>query len=214
LRSASDEKNLNEKLGLEGLEWIRNYFIGTGIKSYTLVANKGPIVSDLLYFENDKYFTDFNLQIGQVDRFTFVGDINQSIKGEFIDCRIDSPTLHEKVCIEFHPDPRKHLYIERGIAKRFEGLNNVTIRSEPILFATKVPNGYNIGNDRILFKKNTLKSDVPAIYPNKLPLPNEAIQFLLKREQEYLKENKNHEFQLDAVINGENYRLNLKPKEV
>lgn len=206
------KEELNEKLSIEGLEWVRNYFIGTGIKSYTLVANKGPIISDFFYFENDGYFNDFSLQVGQVDRYTFIGNPKQTITAEFIDCRIDSPTLHKKIRLEFKPDPRKHLYIERGIAKRFEGLIDVTVRSEPILFATKVENGYNLGNDRLLFKETIEKSDIPAVYTNKLPLPSEAIQFLLKREQEFLKHKEPNDFQFDTVLNGQHYRLSLKPK--
>lgn len=195
---------------LEGLYWKKNFYVGTGVKSFTLVSNEGPIVADILFFEDDSYYKDFSLQIGQVDRYTFFGKETDVIKGEFVDCREDSPTLHQKYLMEFSPDPRKHLVIERGIAKKFTGFSNITIRSEPILYATSKDNGYKLGNDRIVIPWDS--SEFPVVCTNKLPLPKEALQFLLKKEQEVINKTDKHPYSFDTFVNGELKTINVKPK--
>lgn len=203
--------NTIEKTNIQGLYWKKNYYVGTGIRSYTLVANEGPIVTDVFFFEDDTHYKNFYLHIGQIDRFTFIGNENQTITAEFIDCRENSPTLHQKLTMEFTPDPRKHLVIERGIAKRFLGLKNTTIRSEPILFATNENNGYIVGNDRLIFSEKTNAKEFPKVNINKLPLPKEALQFLLKKEQEVLKTGEKPPFSYKAYIDGELRRIQMKP---
>ncbi|PFR36723.1 dTDP-4-dehydrorhamnose 3,5-epimerase [Bacillus thuringiensis] len=202
---------INEYTDIEGLYWKKNFFVGTGINSFTLVSNEGPIISDFLFFEDDSYFKNFSLQIGQIDRYTFIGKKDDVIKAEFIDCREHSPTLHQKVTFEFTPDPKKHLVIERGIAKRFTGFSNTIIRSEPILYAPSKDNDYNVGNDRIYISENS--NEFPVVSVNVLPLPKEALQFLLKKEQEVIKKNKQRSFSVDTFFNGEKKRINLKSKK-
>ncbi|NPC91255.1 dTDP-4-dehydrorhamnose 3,5-epimerase [Bacillus sp. WMMC1349] len=199
-----------EETSIKGLYWNRNFYVGTGVESYTLVANEGPIVTDFLFFEDDSYYEDFSLQIGQVDRYTFIGQQNSLIKAEFVDCRMNSPTLHHRVVMEFNPDPRKHLFIERGIAKKFTGFSNTTIRSEPILYATTENNGYNLGNDRVIIPSDS--NQFPIVSINKLPLPKEALQFLLKKEQEVIEKNKKHAYSFDIFLNGKMKRINVTPK--
>jgi hypothetical protein len=203
-----------ETTRIDGLYWKKNFYVGTGVKSFTLVANKGPIVADILFFEDDTYYNQFSLQIGQINRYTFFGRESDVIKAEFVDCRANSPTLHQKVLMEFSPDPRVHLVIERGIAARFSGFRNTTIRSEPILYATTKDNGYNVGNDRIIIPNNS--TEFPIVRTNKLPLPNEALQFLLKKEQEVIQksENKRPSYSYDTFVNGEMKRINIKPKAI
>jgi len=201
-----------ENTNIDGLYWKKNYYVGTGVKSFTLVSNEGPIVSDFLFFKDDSYYKDFSLQIGQVDRYTFIGKESDVIKAEFVDCREDSPTLHQKVIMEFTPDPRKHLVIERGIAKKFTGFSNTIIRSEPILYAPlqNKDNGFNIGNDRIIVPVSA--NEFPVVSINKLPLPKEALQFILKKEQETIAKNIKSSYSFDTFINGEMKRVNVKPK--
>ncbi|KKB34127.1 hypothetical protein [Bacillus thermotolerans] len=196
---------------IEGLYWDRNYYAQTGEDSYTLVANKGPLVSDILHFKKDKYHAYF-LSIGQINRYTFFGDPTQTIKASFIDCRTTSKTLHKKVEMTFTPDPTKHLYIERGIAEHFENLKNITVRSEPIWFATNKPNGYNLGEDTIVIPLNTPANEFPMVFPNELPLPNEALQFVLKREQEVIKSKEKYRHSVDLTLEDRTYRLSLTPK--
>lgn len=205
---------VEETTQIDGLYWKKNFYVGTGVRSFTLVANKGPIVADILFFEDDTYYNEFSLQIGQINRYTFFGKESDVINAEFVDCRANSATLHQKVVMEFSPDPRKHLVIERGIATRFSGFKNTTVRSEPILYATTKENGYEVGNDRTIILKNS--TEFPIVNTNKLPLPNEVLQFLLKKEQEVLQksEKKSHSYSYNTFVNGEMKRINFKPKAI
>lgn len=201
-----------ERTEIDGVYWKKNFYVGTGVKSYTLVANEGPIVADILFFEDDQYYKDFSLQIGQVNRYTFFGKVSDVIKAEFVDCRDDSPTLHQKTVLEFSPDPRKHLVFERGIAAKFSGFSNTTIRSEPILYAPSEENGYNIGNDRVIIPADS--NEFPTVTVNKLPLPNDALEFLLKKEQEVIQKNKDKEYSYDTFMNGELKRVHVRTKNI
>lgn len=206
------ELKIQEKTEIDGLHWGKNYYVQTGRESYTLVANKGPLITDMIYFP-DNVFDTFTLQIGQTDRYTFIGDPEQEIVGIFVDCRKDSPTLHKRVILKFKPDPKKHLYIERGIAKRFEGIKNITIRSEPVWYTSQNNPQYNVGNDRIIIPRQAENHEFPVVQINELPLPDEALQVILKREQQILKDKKPFKQSFDALINGEIKRITLKKKE-
>ncbi|KPC98090.1 hypothetical protein LR69_03713 [Geobacillus sp. BCO2] len=207
------ELRILEKSDINGLYWGKNYYVQTGQESFTLVANPGPLISDMIYFSIDS--TDhFTIQVGQIDRFTFFGDPEQEITGLFVDCRKGSPTLHKKVELKFKPDPRKHLYIERGIAKMFTNMKNITVRSEPIWFSTNVNTEYNIGNDRLIVPRDTELENFPIVQINELPLPNRALQVILEREQQILRENKEYQQSFDLYMGGSRSRVTIKKRKL
>ncbi|ADI28003.1 dTDP-4-dehydrorhamnose 3,5-epimerase family protein [Geobacillus sp. C56-T3] len=200
-----------EKTFINGVFWVKNYYVQTGQESFTLVANPGPLISDMIYFVVDST-NHFTIQVGQIDRFTFFGDPEQEIMGLFVDCRKGSPTLHKKVELKFKPDPRKHLYIERGIAKMFTNMKNITIRSEPIWFSTNVNIEYNIGNDSLIVPMDTELGDFPVVQINELPLPNRVLKVILEREQQILRQNKEFQQSFDLYMGGSRSRITIKKR--
>ncbi|MEV5864339.1 hypothetical protein AB0L83_32040 [Streptomyces sp. NPDC052071] len=185
-----------------GLHWERNFFAETGERSYTLVANEGPLVSDFHYYAYDS--GDYLLHVGSLNRFTFFGDPDQEITAEFVDCRKGSPSLHQLVRLDFTPDPRKVLHIAQGIAMKFSGMRNILVRSEPVWFApSSATTNYNVGNDQTYVPAETPASHFPKVSVNDLPLPPEALQIILKRQQEILRNGDSYDTAFDVAVNGE-----------
>ncbi|MBB3908360.1 dTDP-4-dehydrorhamnose 3,5-epimerase [Anoxybacillus sp. UARK-01] len=205
------ELKIMDSSDINGVFWCKNYYVQTGQESFTLVANSGPLISDMIYFSINS--TDhFIIQVGQIDRFTFFGDPNQEITGLFVDCRKGSPTLHKKVELKFKPDPTKHLYIERGIAKLFTNIKNITVRSEPIWFSTNVNTEYSIGNDRLIVPSDTELENFPIVQINELPLPNRTLQVILQREQRILREGGEYKQSFDLYMEGVKNRITIKKR--
>lgn len=156
-----------------GLHWERNFFAETGDRSYTLVANEGPLVSDFHYYAYES--GDYLLHVGHLNRFTFFGDPKQEITAEFVDCRKGSPSLHELVRLDFTPDPRKVLHVAQGIAMKFSGMRDILVRSEPVWFApSSATTSYNVGNDQTFVPGETPASRFPEVSVNDLPLPRKC----------------------------------------
>ncbi|MBB6449719.1 dTDP-4-dehydrorhamnose 3,5-epimerase [Geomicrobium halophilum] len=203
--------NKNSHLGIPGVYWEKNFFAETGENSYTLVANKGPLVTDLFHYKENSY-KSYALSVGQINRYTFFGKSDQVISAKLVDCRSSSENLHKKIEFNFKPDPTQCLVVERGIAEYFEGLDNISVRSEPILFSTNKPNGHDLGDDSIAIPLDKLDNEFPIISPSELPLPNEALQFMLKREQEVIKSGKNVKSTSNLYLNNKFYKISLQPK--
>jgi dTDP-4-dehydrorhamnose 3,5-epimerase len=205
------ENRILEKSPLQGLHWGKNYYVQTGKDSYTLIANRGPLITDMHFYTKDST-GHFMIQVGQIDRLTFLGDPSQEITATFVDCRKESKTFQKLVEIKFTSDPTRHLFIERGIAKMFSGMKNVTVRSEAIWFSSRDNADYKVGNDRILVPVNTPLHEFPAVTINKLPLPNEVLQLILKREQKILKEDKPYSQCFDIVKGQGKKRITISKK--
>lgn len=169
------------------LRWANNYCAETGSESYTIVANPGPLVTDFHLWLRDSYEA-YILHVGQEDRFTFIGDPNREITGHFVDCRKGSASLHARVTMNFAPDPRQVLHIPQGVAAWFGGLMHVTVRSEPIWFAPSKKTPYEVGNDQIRIADSTDTSEFPEISVNDLPLPDQVLQLICKRQQKMLRD--------------------------
>lgn len=191
---------------IPGLTWAGNYCAETGPKSYTIVANPGPLVTDFHLWLRDAYEA-YILHIGQEDRFTFIGELTQEVSARFVDCRRDSPSLHEEAVMSFTPDPRKVLHIPPGVAMYFEGLRNVTVRSEPVWFAPSGVTPYQVGNDQIRIPVGTSAGDFPTVSVNDLPLPREVLQIICKRQQEMLRSGARYDTTFGVPVGDEIHRL-------
>jgi len=189
------------RVTIPGLNWEKNFYAETGSASYTLVANPGPLVSDFHFFRRGE-MSDFVVHRGHTTRYTFLGDPAQEITATFVDCRRGSPSLHSSVTLEFTPDPRRVLNIPQGVAMRFTGLMNVTLRSEPIWFAPAKDNGYQVGNDQVRVAPGTPFDRFPVLSVNDLPLPGEVLQIILARQQQMLRDGAGYDVAYEVAVDG------------
>jgi len=161
---------------------------------------------------NEFHYNHYGIHIAQVDRLTFFGDESQKITGYFVDCRKDSPTLHKQVTLEFYPDPTKMLFIDRGIAHTFDGLENVLTRDEPIWFLSTGNEDYNMANDVVNVDRSKNLDDFPIVQVNKYPIPKEAYEFTLKVQQYNMKELQEFPNRFQIVLDGKKRYVTLTPK--
>jgi hypothetical protein len=167
------------------LKWRDNYCAETGQSSFTLVANPGPLITDFHYWNRNSYEA-FIAHVGQDDRFTFLGDPSITIRGEFVDCR--RATHGAVATMEFSPSAERFLTVPRGVAVFYSGLQGVTIRSEPVLYApSSNDSDYSVGNDQIRITSGARPKDFPKLTPNELPLPPAVLQLINARQQEILR---------------------------
>ncbi|GGO83010.1 dTDP-4-dehydrorhamnose 3,5-epimerase [Wenjunlia tyrosinilytica] len=186
-----------------GLHWEANYCAETADGSYTLVTNPSPLVSDVHFFQRDTY-DDYVVHVGHSTRFTFLGAPEQLLVGDFVDCRRGSPSLRQSVRLEFTPDPRRALHVGQGIAMRFQGLTNITVRTEPTWFDSSRPDShYDVGNDQIRVPTDTPTSSFPSLSVNDLPLPPHVLQILMQRQLEILRNGGSYDTTFDVAVGGE-----------
>jgi dTDP-4-dehydrorhamnose 3,5-epimerase len=208
---------------IDGLEWRENLVAQTPNDDrgshYYVIANTSSGISDILYYPYDEPPTWLGLHIGQDDMLTFLGDPNIQILGHFVDCRAGSRTLHRRVILQFSPNPTKHLFIHRGIAHTFTGIANVTVRTESAYFmpeedvSAEDSSYYELSSDSTMFRGDDDPSSFPTVHPNPLPLPDEALSFILHRQQEVISVRKELvPFSNVTVLNGEEQRIRLTPK--
>ena len=157
-------------------------------------------------------YQHYGIHVGQTDRLTFFGNPKTKIVGHFVDCRKNSPTLHKYAKLEFSPDPTRLLYIDRGIAHTFDGLENITTRDEPIWYLSHNNPDYNIANDVINVDRHSTLDNFPAIQVNAHKIPRVAYEFMLKLQHETLREMRRYPSRFPILIDGERRYVNLKPK--
>jgi dTDP-4-dehydrorhamnose 3,5-epimerase len=204
-----------EKTDIPGLEWRSNYVIQSGPRSYYVIENEGGGVTDVIYYPKEVKSEWYGLHIGQVDRLTFFGSPNTKIHGYFIDCRKKSEKAdHKKYEMDFNPDPTRHLFIERGIAHTFDGLENVTVRVESIWYMSQDNPDYELANDTLVFRIDEEESKYPSVTINELPIPDEVLQYVLNRQQNGVKEGTiTNKLITRTSLNGEQKRIVLTPKD-
>ncbi len=172
-------------LGFEGLEWRPNLVASRSAYAVHLIENVGGGVVDIIHhIAADTYTGWFSIHIGQVDRLTFFGDPNTLIQGSFIDCRDGSPTLHRRVDISFNADPNRHLFIDRGIGHILYHKTNITVRVEVLWYMSLCNPDYDFANDSINFRGDELPDRLPIVKVNDLPLPDDALQYVLTKQQQ------------------------------
>jgi dTDP-4-dehydrorhamnose 3,5-epimerase len=202
-----------QKSEIDGLHFEENLFSGSKEQGFiNAIASSGPGITDLVTHSPDFFYLHYGIHIAQVDRLTFFGPLNKKITGYFVDCRKNSETLHKQVILEFYPDPTKKLYIDRGIAHTFDGLDNVLTRDEPLWYMTTGNLDYNMANDVVNVSRNTKLSEFPVVEINKYPIPRKAYEFILDIQHITLGELQHYPNRLKLKIDGETRYVNLKPK--
>ncbi len=211
MQSESLENEIVEKTAIDGLEWRANYVARSGPDSYYVIQNPGPGVTDILFYSEDIHESWYGVHIGQIDRITFLGDLDNTIRGTFLDCRFNSPTLHQKIELTFKPDPTKHLYISPGIAHAFSGLKNITVRNESIWFMAENNPDYDLANDTFTFRIDEDPSNFPCLVINRLPIPDEVLHYILSEQQQAIREGRHRSFSTRTLIGGDIKYVKISP---
>lgn len=133
---------------ISGIAWKKHFCLSTG-KESGIVPLLDPYPMYVVDHGSKEYSHDaFGLHMGQEDRLTFLGSANKRIRLDLLDCRKDSPTLHNRHTIEFSPDPRRYLVIPNGVAHAFTGLEDIYTVNRPAVLAEDWIN-YDSSNDVI-----------------------------------------------------------------
>lgn len=213
---------LNKTLSpIKGLEFIENWRIENGFDSYVVPFATTRIVSIVFHGEKEKFdYGHYGIHIGQEDRLTFLGSSNQLIKARFIDCRKDSPTLHNKIEIEFCPSSSRMLCIPTGVAHTFQNLENIFTINSYNLF---LPNPedwasgkskWSIESDVLNVPLDAVKEDLPVVEENRKKA-SDVFYRLIGDNQSKTFPKLNHEYPFTEdfkLENGENVKLQLKKK--
>mgnify|MGYP001345893450 CR=1 FL=1 len=187
--------------GIPGLHWESNHCPETGDRGHALITAH-PWACELHFFSRDSY-DHFVVHVGHSTRCTFLGAPDRLIVGDFVDCRLGSPTLHRALRLRFAPDPRRALHVGQGIAMRLRGLTNVTVRTEPTWFdSAREDNRCDITNDQVRIPTDTPVSSFPALSVNDLPLPPHVLQILTQRRHEILRDGGPYDTAFDVAVAG------------
>jgi len=103
-----------------GLGWLGNERrVRSNGRAITFFPTLEPVN---LIFKGDRPFSygHYGVHLGQEDRLVFLGPEANTVTGYFIDCRLGSPTLHERLVLEFKPDPSRMLCVPPGVAHTFD----------------------------------------------------------------------------------------------
>lgn len=150
-KKADESANLPEWMpieGIEGLGWKQHFVVASGDESgfIPLLDNSPFYIVD--HGEQSYSHDAYGIHLGQEDRLTFLGSKNHKVKLTLVDCRKESQTLHNKVFLEFTPNPLQYLIIPNGVAHKFENLEQVFTVNRPAIFFTDEKD-YQPSNDVI-----------------------------------------------------------------
>lgn len=202
------------KTEIEGLRFERNIFTNSPDESYfTVLASEGPGISDVVTHGPNFGYNHYGIHVAQTDRLTFLGDPTQKITGHFVDCRKGSPTLHHALVLEYFPDPKRRLHIDRGIAHTFDGLQNIVTRDEPEWFLSSNNPDYNIANDVVNVARDVPITEFPVVQVNEFPIPRQAYEFMLGVQHVSMKEMRRYPTRFPMIIDGKKRYVSLRPKE-
>jgi hypothetical protein len=177
LKDVEESEEVLERTALLGLYWIRNYYLKTSVHSRIVLANPGQGNFTAVYHGSD--FADsahngyeyYGIHLGQVDVLTFLAADGRKMSGHFVDCRKDSPTLHNAVSLEFGGDPDRSLIIERGIAHIFDNLTGmVTLNQMRIFMDWKNPD-FDPNIDVLNVPRDTAAAEFPVLQVNRYRCP-------------------------------------------
>lgn len=207
-------KEFLKETDIEGLYFQENLYTASKDHDfYHVVASEGPGIADLVTHSDEFFYSHYGIHIGQVDRLTFFGDKNAIITGYFVDCREDSPTFQKQVILKFSPDPTQMLFIDRGIAHTFDGLENILTRDEPIWYLSVGNQDYNMGNDVVNVHRDTELEDFPAVKINKYRIPRAAYEFTLKIQQNMMMELQEYPNRFPITLDGKKRYVSIRPKK-
>jgi len=133
--------------------------------------------------------THFGIHLGFSDQLTFLGSSEKTIKGYFIDCRKNSPTLHKRVVLTCKPDVNRTLYIPCGVAHAFEGMEDIfTINNfeallpDPsVLLTSESP--WASGADIKYFPLEVNDNEIPVVQENIYPASEKFYDLLSEMQR-------------------------------
>jgi len=99
LNDVEEREEILEKTEIDGLYWIRNYYLKTSAHSRIVLPNPGQGNFTIVHHAHD--FADaehggyevYGIHLGQVDVLTFLATDDRIMTGHFVDCREGSPHL-------------------------------------------------------------------------------------------------------------------------
>jgi len=189
LRDTLEEEQIEERTSIEGLYWIRNYFVETTERSRIVLPNPGQGNFSIVYHAAD--FSDaphggyeiYGIHLGQVDVLTFLAADERVMKGHFVDCRRGSPTLHQAVTLEFKGTPERALVIDRGIAHIFDNLIGMVTVNQLKKYWDFANPDFNSSVDVYNVPRGTAPSDFPVLQVNRFEAPQWLCRFVNKTQR-------------------------------
>lgn len=201
------DSSLQMSLPIDGLRFERNawetFESPGGWFTTKLVSSKGPLISDFVTHEQKFKYGTYGIHIGQDDRLTFMGHYNRPIVGSFVDCRINSPTLRQRVDLTFAPMLSRKLVIPRGVAHTFDGLEGVVTRDEPVWYASENNPDWNFDNDLVSVDRAADLESFPQVRPNEHRLPDALHVFQSRLSQSLLQTPRSYLARYPVTIAGE-----------
>ena len=146
-RKANSKKEVNVD-GILGVKWCEHFQVLTGSESGIVPLMEESPFYVVVHGEEEYVHDSFGIHLGQEDHLTFVGPPEHQICLKLVDCRADSPTLHNEIELTFSPSPTKYLVIPPGVAHAFKNLEKVFTINRPV-FYIDLDGNYMPGNDVI-----------------------------------------------------------------
>jgi hypothetical protein len=119
---------------IEGVRLVRNIFVQTGAFSGILLG--GMISTNVIRVAGaSTEYSVWGIHLATDDQLTFIhkGD-DKPIVVRMVDCRTESPTLHNYLEVCCQPDPRQRLIIPRGVAHLPTNVNGLITLNTPIIY--------------------------------------------------------------------------------
>jgi hypothetical protein len=185
-----EKSEVIERTEIQGLHWERNSFFKTGHKNRILLTSEGGLFTTVVWHGHSRSHSEyphFALHFAGDDRLTFVN--GQGILGEFVDCRRDSPTLHDSIRLSWDGDPDRRLVVGAGIAHWFKNLAGVVTRNEPLLRWDTEPDPlFSSAIDIFNIHPTFDAARFPTIRPHRYYLPLEYYAPFAELQRKWAKE--------------------------
>jgi dTDP-4-dehydrorhamnose 3,5-epimerase-like enzyme len=184
---------------INGLEWHPTY--STELERGCSVASfpTNHLVHLVFHGEQPFRHTHYGIHLGFSDRLTFLGPCSRILRGYFIDCRKDSPTLHKRVVLSFSPSAKQTLSIPCGVAHAFDGMEGIdtinnfeaSLPDPSLLLTDKSP--WATGADIQYFALDANDAEIPTVQQNVYPA-SETFYDLLSEMQKVTLAMVEHEY--------------------
>lgn len=174
-----------DKTPIHGLRWEANPHFKTGKQSRIVVTSENGMFTTIVWHgedPSDAEYPHFALHLAGDDRLTFIN--GKQIRGEFVDCRQGSDTLHKHIVLEWDGNPERRLVVPAGVAHWFRNLAGVVTRNEPILRWDSDPDPLFLkGIDVFNIHPTQEANKFPVVRPHRYVLPTEFHEAFAKRQR-------------------------------
>lgn len=189
LRDTFEQEQIEEKTSIDGLYWIRNYFVKSTEMSRIVLPNPGQGNFSIVHHASD--FSEaghggyeiYGIHLGQVDVLTFLATDDRVMRGHFVDCRKGSPTLHRDVTLEFKGNPDRALVIDRGIAHIFDNLVGMVTLNQLRKYWDFANPDFNPSVDVYNVPRGTAPRDFPVLQVNRFAAPHWLCRIVNKTQR-------------------------------